>query len=74
MTSAPAILTNSRSGAKGFARLADSTSRKPVHSVPCLHLEGTQAALPLPGTRRREREPAEQPSQGPLSLAISGGT
>jgi hypothetical protein len=42
--------------------------------VPRLRLQGTQAALPLPGTRRCEREPAEDSSQRPLSLAVSGGT
>ena len=59
---------------RGLRSIPGETSRKRVQSVPRLQLEGTQAALPLPGTRRREREPAEQPSQGPLSLEISGGT
>ncbi len=42
-------------------------------SQPRLRLKGTPASLPLPLTRRGEREPAEQPGQRPLNLAIRGG-
>ena len=38
-----------------------------------LRLKGTPASFPLPVTRRGEREPAEQPGQRLLNLAIGGG-
>ncbi len=38
-----------------------------------MRLKGTPASLPLPITRRGEREPAKQPSQRLLNLAIDGG-
>ena len=38
-----------------------------------MRLKGTPASLPLPVTRRGEREPAKQPSQRLLNLAINGG-
>ncbi len=37
-----------------------------------MRLQGTPASLPLPVTRRGEREPAEQPSQRLLHLVIEG--
>jgi hypothetical protein len=36
-------------------------------------LKGTPASLPLPVTRRGEREPAKQPCQRLLDLAVDGG-
>jgi hypothetical protein len=63
----PHLLNLGRFGISG------GTSRKRVQRALRLQLQGTQALLPLPGTRRCEREPAEQSSQRPLALAISGG-
>ena len=42
-------------------------------SEPRLRLKGTPASLPLPVTRRCEREPAQQPSQRLFNLEIEGG-
>ena len=59
---------------RAFRAIQGETSWKRVQSVPRLHLQGAQATLPLPGARRCEREPAEQSSQRPFSLAIGDGT
>ena len=44
-----------------------------AQSEPRLRLKSTPASLPLPVTRRGEREPAKQPSQRLFNLAIAGG-
>ena len=56
------------------AHLVRNASWSPrAQSEPRLRLKGTPASLPLPVTRRGEREPAKQPSQRLLNLAIDGG-
>jgi hypothetical protein len=45
----------------------------PTKSEAGLRLKGTPASFPLPVTWRGEREPAEQPGQRLLNLAIHGG-
>ncbi len=54
--------------------LVRSAARFPrSQSEPRLRLKGTPASLPLPVTRRGEREPAKQPSQRLLDLAVDDG-
>src|SRR5690349_16336393 len=52
--------------------ISSATRRDSLVRWPRLRLKGTPAPLPLPITRRGEREPAKQPCQRLLDLAVDG--